>query len=369
MRKAFLHILALAALATLLPTGCRREEPVLEQPTLTIRLNFPFTAETKSTEASTAEQNIVNLRLWVFLAEDAGGKAAGTCLGFLNPSRDQIKREKTQEFSFKLDEAVAKAKPKVNVYALVNQGSTGYGTTKFLANTPEADLDGYTLKGNYFGISSPVTTASGNGIPYTACGKNIPLSGSYPVLEAGTFTLTRVVSKVHVVLCQAVDEAGPLDNITVTSLSLDGGQFPTQEYLFSENAAVRISADYESARVNFTIPNPIAGNPECDTYIYRSGMADQAYEDLIASGIEQGVLSDCGLYYLRESDKRLQGQITYKVGTGAEKTATFRMKEGENFSRNHNWIVYLYFIDDAIGFSVSWTDWTDGADIHITPED
>ena len=366
MRKALLHILLITMLTTLLPAGCT-QKLVPEQPTLTVRVYFPgSSAETKTTGATTDEQKINNFRLWVYLAEDAGGKAAGTCLGFLKPAENQIKREGMQEFSFKLDEAVAKAKPKVNVYALVNVGGAGINGNSLSAATTQAFLDAAVLQGDYFGTSNPVIP--GGGIPYTACGKNVQLSGSYPVLEAGTYTLTRTVSKLRVVMCQAVDEAGTLDDIYISALKLKGDQIPQQEYLFNETSAPKISVFYEASALSFPIPSPIAGNPECDTYIYQSGMADQAYEELIADGIAQGVLSDCGVYYLRESDKRLQGQITYSIGTGAEKTVTFQMADGESFSRNHDWIVYLYFIGDAMQFSVSWTDWTDGAEFYITPE-
>ena len=366
MKKALLHILLFTVLTALLPAGCT-QKLVTEQPTFTVKVYFPDTsADTKATGASANEQKINNFRLWVFLAEDAGGKAAGTCLGYLKPSESQIKREGMQEFSFKLDEAVAKAKPKVNVYALVNQAGTGIDGNKLNAATTQAFLDDAVLQGNYFVMNRPPTPSAR--IPYTACGKNVPLSGSYPVLEAGTYTLVRAVSKMRVVMCQAVDDAGPLDDIYISSLKLTEGQIPQQEYLFNETSAPKISVFYETSALSIPVPNPIAGNPECDTFIYQSGMADQAYEDLIADGIAQGVLSDCGVFYLRESDKRLQGQITYSMGTGAEKTVTFQMADGENFSRNHDWIVYLYFIGDAMRFSVSWTDWTDGAEFYITPE-
>lgn len=365
MRKALLHILVFALLAALLPAGCSRE--MLEQPTLTVRIHFPSTS-TKATTGSSDEIKINNFRLWVFLAEDAGDKTAGTCLGYSNPNVDQIKREGTQEFAFKLDEAVAKAKPKVNVYALVNLGGTGISGNNFTENTKETYLNDVVLKGDRFGVASPVTTVPGGGIPYSACGKNVPLSGSFPVLQAGTFTLTRTVSKIRVVLCQAIDEAGVLDNISISSLQLAGNQIPKEEFLFNETSSPKISTQYEASAIDFTIPNPIAGNPECDTYVYQSGMSDQSYEDLIASGISQGVLSDCGTYYLRESDKRLQGEIKYSIGSATEKTATFQMASGENFSRNHDWIVYLYFIGDVMNFSVTWTDWAPGNDYHITPE-
>ena len=48
------------------------------------------------------------------------------------------------------------------------------------------------------------------------------------------------------------------------------------------------------------------------------------------------------LYYLRESDKQLQGEIKYQIGDGEEQTATFKMVDEGGFSRNHIWTVYAY---------------------------
>ena len=48
------------------------------------------------------------------------------------------------------------------------------------------------------------------------------------------------------------------------------------------------------------------------------------------------------LYYLRESDKQLQGEIKYQIGDGEKQTATFKMVDEGGFSRNHIWTVYAY---------------------------
>ena len=48
------------------------------------------------------------------------------------------------------------------------------------------------------------------------------------------------------------------------------------------------------------------------------------------------------LYYLRESDKQLQGEIKYRIGDGEEQSTTFKMVDDGGFSRNHIWTVYAY---------------------------
>ena len=87
----------------------------------------------------------------------------------------------------------------------------------------------------------------------------------------------------------------------------------------------------------------------------------EAYEALIDEGLSSNVPAngtDPGhvaprlterRVYLRESDKRLSGTITYQMKEkGAadydtEKTANFLMDAAGDFSRNHTWIVYAYY--------------------------
>ena len=54
-----------------------------------------------------------------------------------------------------------------------------------------------------------------------------------------------------------------------------------------------------------------------------------------------------GLFYLRESDKKLTGEIKYTVTDAedntVERTATFSMHDAGDFSRNHTWVVYAFY--------------------------
>ena len=50
-------------------------------------------------------------------------------------------------------------------------------------------------------------------------------------------------------------------------------------------------------------------------------------------------------FYLRESDKLIQGEIKYQVGEGDEQIATFKMVDEGGFSRNHVWTVYSYLAE------------------------
>ena len=75
-------------------------------------------------------------------------------------------------------------------------------------------------------------------------------------------------------------------------------------------------------------------------------MTSQDYENLINQGIKDNKLSELGHYYLKESDKQVKGKVTYTIGA-QEKTVTFQTESAGDFSRNHTWIVYGYFVSSG----------------------
>ena len=71
-------------------------------------------------------------------------------------------------------------------------------------------------------------------------------------------------------------------------------------------------------------------------------------------------LSEVRRFYLRESDKKLTGTIRYTIG-GKEKETPFEMNAAGDFTRNHTWIVYGYFLGSGTLMlnSVVLKDWED----------
>lgn len=380
-----LHIAGCLVLGALL-LGCARKQDDPEPPTLQVRLRIPSAmAETKGegeVAASTLEKQLYNLRIWVFLADAVGEKyPVGTSLGYLEVNPSSLSTEGTQVFSFTLDEEVAASepKPRVNVYALANWSSVPAITSADLLSdkTTMEYLEGLTLQvvsndknKKSFGAYNAVGSVTKNvGLPFTACGKNLEMTGSFPVLDVGTLTLKRAVSKVRIVMCQAADAAGAVKNYAVSSVSIDTDQIPQWSALFNATSAPLVSEMlYEDKALGFITKSTVpALNTQPDAYVYKQGMVAQTYEDLINQGVTAKVLSDCGTRYIRECDKRLSGTVKYTVDGGTVKSATFRMAEGEVLSRNHDWIVYLYFVGDQIKFSASWASWQDGGATTITP--
>jgi hypothetical protein len=151
---------------------------------------------------------------------------------------------------------------------------------------------------------------------------------------------------------------------------------PKEEYLFLEDvyptAKSRVkltgSNDYEAAAtlVSGKGSNDINGCANPAGYAYTSETG-QAYENKMNEGITANDLSDFGTFYLRESDIKLEGIISYTLGTApnaTNKSKTFTMGAAGDFTRNHTWIVYGYFLGsgDLKLNVVDVKEWTSGSE-------
>ena len=198
------------------------------------------------------------------------------------------------------------------------------------------------------------------------------ISGIAPVYTAMTknVKLVRAVSKVRFVLCKSSANPPTISNL---SISLKANMIPSEEYFFLNNvypdAKIRIGTTYEATAASLV--TGFDGNTinTCDdpaSYAYTSETG-QAYENKIDAGLTdpdgEGVktpdLTQVGLFYFRESDKKLEGTISYMVGE-TQKTVDFEMAGAGDFTRNHTWIVYGYFLGsgELILNNVRVKDWT-----------
>ena len=199
------------------------------------------------------------------------------------------------------------------------------------------------------------------GLPMSGLLEDQVISGIAPVYTAMTknVKLVRAVSKVRFVLCKS--SANP-PTITNLSISLKANMIPKEEYLFLNGVypdeKIRIKTTgtnvYEGAEpttlvssVNSSTINS-CDNPAFYAYTSETG---QAYENKIDAGLIDPDgddpltpdLTQVGLFYFRESDKKLEGTISYTVGE-TQKSVDFEMAGAGDFTRNHTWIVYGYFL-------------------------
>ena len=348
-----------------------------EKPVLKIYLFAPETpivtrASTGSVDASQAERAIHTIDIWVFEHESPNKKVSYIHLDDVSFSgQKEIAMELTEDF------ANLPKKPNVDIYVAVNKESCGLGAS-LTENTTLAELKAAYIGSEYFGVSPLISTVPDEegkkGLPMSGLLENQIISGIPPVYTAmaQNVKLVRAVSKVRFVFSKS---SGGVPTISNLSIKLNENVLPQEEYLFLEGvypthkSRVKLTGvdDYESEASLVTNNNPAIN--QCDdpaSYAYTSETG-QAYEDKMNAGITATHLSDFGTFYFRESDNKLEGTISYTLGTApntTNKSKTFTMAAAGDFTRNHTWIVYGYFLGsgDLKLNVVDVKDWTSGSE-------
>ncbi len=345
-------------------------------------------AETGYEAATDAERNISSLQIWVFRN---GATSATGLVGYRMLEGDALAATGLNtghetRFTIPVDEAFISTTPRptVDVYAVVNGASAGFTIDKFpsaagdWSKVSPTDLQAFTLSGDCFGVNTLTTSVPSTGLPMAGLATNQTVTGDFPVLSVSTLTVTRAVSKLRFVFCQMTENNTPVDEFHITGITLNG-QIGKQEKLFTENTyaghtyETRLfdigSAGYDNLAKSYptdgALPASLAGNPTPGNYLFQAGMTAQEYEDRIESGISAGVLTPWGLTYLRETDKVLSGVITYTVGVGASlqtKTTSFTLDAEGDFTRNHSWTIYGYFIGGRLVVQPTVLPWIAGHD-------
>lgn len=359
--------------------GSEPEVEVKKQPTmLDIYVYAPDNpaitrSDNGSVAASDNEKKISSLHIWVFRHSD------GTLMGYLNPDVSGLSTTGNAKYQMLVPDEFVTTKPNVDVYVMANVTADNCGLTVLDKNVTRSQLEGILIghkdASDYYGLTltTLVTEAPTVGLPMSGVLKNQPVYGEAPVLRIGTseniakLQLVRAVSKMRFILSKFTDDTRVY---TLTSISLNGSTMPKQEYLFLDGAyptyRYKVGSEVESGDLPL-ISNELTDIKNCvdpSVYAYVSGDGRE-YETKINTAVSESEVSDLGRFYLRESDKKLTGAINYTVG-GEAKTATFSMKTEGDFSRNHTWIVYAYFMNGNL-LNVNVVDvksWTSSSGSH-----
>lgn len=382
----------------LLLTGCSKssengenDEPQPDKSMLKIYVFSPdqpivTRADIGDVDASTEEKKVNSLHVWVFEHHEENNPKDGKYVGHISLSNVDLSETTSNTVTMELDETFAnmQTKPNVDVYVLANVTAANCGLS-LDASTTRDQLDAALIKQNYFGVSNLTTTVPVDGLPMSGVMKNKKITGSkpiYQVAEAGgelaNVRLVRAVSKIRFVFSKSTSNN---DEVTVNSIKFDRGVMPTQEYLFLNDAydltqkwKVWGDGDEPSYELEKDLVSSVDGADidDCESpasYKWDGVMSGQQYETKIQEGINAGDLTDLGTFYLRESDQKLTGAITYTLKhTEEQKNGTadptvnspkFFMKTVGDFSRNHTWIVYAYFVSsgDLVMGIVEIKDW------------
>ena len=323
-------------------TACSSSDTTEEpQPTmLTIYVYSPENpvitrGKVGNVDATAGESQVTQLQIWIY------EKTNGNTVGYLSTNETAtLNGGEGAVYQIPVPDDFAQNKPNVDVYVLANVKTENCGITSLPdENTSRADLlANAKIIETKFGLSPLTTSVPGDGLPMAGKLLDQPVVGDAPVLRVGTTSniatvpLTRAVSKLRFVFANTTGD----QTLSITGISLNSGMIPNEEYLFPQSQ----SLTYNSAAASLlpsAIDNVAKKNNPAD-YVYK-GQTAQDYETLL----NEAGLTQTTPYYLRESDKKIEGTIKYKINNGDEQTATFHMSEAGDFLRNHSWIVYAYY--------------------------
>jgi hypothetical protein len=353
-----------------------------EKPVLKIYLFAPESpiitrAENGWVSPSADEKRISTLDVWVF------ENNTSTLVSYIHLAN--LTFDGSKEVSMEISDAFANNvnKPHVDIFVVANVASSNCGLSLGRSSTPEqltaALIEHKSGGGDFFGLTSPVTSVPVEGLPMSGFLLNQEITGTAPVFSANktkNVKLVRAVSKVRFVFSKST--VAPV--ISDLSIKLNNGVLPTKEYLFlkgeypTEKIHLEETPAYESEAeiVSGVSGDDINSCADPASYIFTTESGQQ-YENKIDAGlVEQTIenvtrpaeLSEVRRFYLRESDKQMMGTISYTSGSGenaTQKSADFVMNAAGDFTRNHTWIVYGYFLGsgELILNAVALKDWED----------
>ena len=301
----------------------------------------PTRANVGEVDDITTEGTIKSLQIWIYESE------SGNYVGYFN-TEDVVALNNGQGTTYQLpvSDEFAAAKPNVNVYVMANVTTANCGVGTLDKETTRTDLlDGAKIANGYFGLEQNTRSIPPAGLPFAGKLTAQPVVGDAPTLRVGTLSavstvqLTRAVSKMRFVFAKTTGQ--PVVNIT--SIKMNAAMIPYEEYLFK--TPVSMSYNTEEKELLSKAISDIAETADPTQYLYL-GQEAQEYEDLINAAANKQPKAEVtveGPVYLRESDKKLAGTITYTIDGGAEQTVDFTMQQAGDFSRNHTWIVYAYY--------------------------
>ena len=314
----------------------------------------PTRAYTGDVDPIGNEAMVYSLQIWVFT------HVSNKLIGYFSPSETSaLNRPSGYEvFQLTVDEEYAKTealRENVDVYVLANVEAGNCHLT-LDQTTTRAQLEAAVLgTEDAFGLTAPVAAVPENmGLPMSGVLRNQPVTGTAPVLrlddggQMAQVSLIRTVSKLRFAFANQTDSKA----LIINSIKLNTNMIPEEQYLFMADGAPydrRTCHIKTESGYNTTTPELLAATindvPTIEQpVIYAWGheeLEPQAYEHMLDVAAAEGNLAQ-RLYYLRESDKQLQGEIKYQIGDGEEQTATFKMVDEGGFSRNHIWTVYAY---------------------------
>jgi len=303
------------------------------------------------------EATVYSMQIWVFTHDShklIGYYSSSASSGF-DTSQPYHLLQLTIDETYAQTEAASREN--VDVYVLGNVTQESCNVTLSESSTQAQIEDALMSKttNDPFGVTALVRSVpEGIGLPMSGVLRNQPVTGEAPVLrlddegEIATVMLRRIVSKLRFAFTRKTGGELPV----ISSIKLNSQLIPLSEYLFMTDAEpydghtsrIKSDAGYDPYAAEL-LEAPLEVTASCEQpLIYAWGhekLEPADYEARVENAVMNNLLTQ-KVFYMRESNKKLEGTITYRIGEGDQQTATFRMVDEGGFSRNHVWTVYAY---------------------------
>lgn len=317
----------------------------------------PTRAYEGDVSATLLESSVYSLQIWVFTHD------TNKLLGYYSSTEPSSLSSSTpyELIQLTIDEDYAEteeaSREHVDVYVVGNVAQSNCNLT-LDHQTTQAQLEAALIEKTTvdpFGVTSPVTAVPENvGLPMSGVLRDMSVTGTAPVLrldnsgQIARVSLIRTVSKLRIAFSRQTGS----EELHINSIKLNSGMIPVSEYLFMADGApynrqtchLKTENGYDTTMPNL-LDEAVTEIATCDDpVVYAWGnekLEPEAYESMVDNAVTAGYVTQ-RLFYLRESDKKLQGEIKYQIGDGEEQTTTFTMVDEGGFSRNHYWTVYSY---------------------------
>ena len=384
MRETYAIFKSLLIIAVLLLSSCvNYEEESDKQDTipLTFYLQTSGGKQTRGyegeEEAIGHEGDINTVEVWLY----DGSTFVGYSNVLLNNNKIQIN----------VPQAVV-SRGSIDVYVIANGNSVGLGN---LGSTISLE----TLQTKLLGGSNFLPTANGNnrtkevpnaGLPFSQMLTGVEINSTGLQATLPTITLTRAVSKFRFAFARSTGMSG----VAITGIELKESLIASNEYIFpkqdtetEKNYGAIGGATYYGDRLpnlqnaiyvgqsmlwgaNTQTGTETAIIPASDIneveypermtfdYLNRGGrtMTGPAYENYVTENfikyMDNGTTRyhDSYLTYLRETDKPLEVTFYYRLSAEETKVhkTTITMAAANDFTRNHIWTVYAYFLGGGL---------------------
>ncbi len=353
-------------------------------PILTINILAPAEQEGALTRADVGtvpalenENRIYHIWVWAFLTGDTNGDNA-VPVGSLYQELGGV-LSTTCQMSISPD--VVSGDKNLDIYVVANSEAIpsasyhmGHNVTLgTIMNLVFGKATNGTEQYDDFGITTlQHTVPDGKGLPMSQYALGCDVIKASKLSKDVNITLRRAVSKLRFVFARSTG----LPDVQVTGFTLEGGLIPDQEFVFPDNADLRTPH----------IPNSVAYNPNPTAYSGTLNTEDilqtddpktlgwdgtetaEAYTQRLAEayvGYENSLYY--GLTYLRETGEPLKGTIKYKLNADdTKRSVSFQMAEANDFTRNHEYIVYAYFEGGSLTVTPNILPWKDGGTVEST---